>query len=968
MTAVQSARPVVTYRAGWTDRIPEEPKGRRQWVCWAYRWRGKKWTKVPYQANLDRGRRPEASTTDPSTWSSFTEVLAAFQADDELAGIGYVFSTADELCGVDFDNCVAQGGELLEWASQRLEALGSTYCEVSPSGRDIKAFYRAAPLPIKRYNPKTGKPSTGRRRGGYGPDGLGEIEIYDRDRFFTVTGDRWWDDHPEIAPADPGGLALLVAEVDGPSGRGKPGENGRPRAAGKGTKPRKEVDPAAKALLDALGDDELLERARGAENGSKFARLFDDGDTSAHGDDDSRADCALLTMLAFWTGADAARMETLFGRSALAERDKWADRPDYRDQTITAAIALNAGDCADLRPGGGASSSERAGKADDQADEQPGARPAIEVNTERHRVLAETLAVLPLDPALFTRGDVLVRINHETEENVRLAGGVELRQAAGSARVVMLAEAGLGCRLTALADFVAWSIDRSGEWVCKPAHPPPWLMKAVLENGSYPGVRPLRGLAEVPFPRPDGSLVVAPGYDPATAVFHAPTVALDPLPERPDQAAAQAAAQALLELVEQFPFASDDDKAVWLAALLTVLARPGIAGPVPGIALVANRAGTGKGKLIDVVGILATGKPVPCTTYPKDDEETRKVKIALALAATQIVHLDNLDEGSLYGCGPLDSAVTSLEVNDRITGTAKITGGIELRPAWFLSGNNVAPGKDAFRRWLVCNLLTELERPEERNDLVIPDLLAHVRTHRAELVRAGLIILQAHAAAGRPTGGWAPLGSFEEWDRGVRAATWYATGWDCNATRRQAADEAPERLNRLALLEAWRTLPGGGEGGHGVTAAEARRLAELKVEPADSRTTPEPRHPALVDALERFGRDGKLPSPRSIDNTISALSRQNIDGWAFRKVGERLRSSLWTVCQVRPNTQNTRKEGQKLPNAYESDESDESGPGSAHAILHSYPDVMMSSKDVKNDIGRLGADSSDSYGRERGEL
>jgi hypothetical protein len=357
----------------------------------------------------------------------------------------------------------------------------------------------------------------------------------------------------------------------------------------------------------------------------------------------------------------------------------------------------------------------------------------------------------------------------------------------------------------------------------------------------------------------------------------------------------------LFKLVEQFPFATDDDKAVWLAALLTVLARPGIAGPVPGFALVGNRAGTGKGKLIDVIGIIATGRPIPCTSYPEDDAETAKLKTALALAATPIVHMDNIPEGWTYGGGAIDSALTSLEVNERILGQSKTTERLELRCCWFLSGNNIAPGKDAFRRWLPINLQTQLERPEERDDLKVSDLLAHVRERRAELVRAGLIILRAHAAADRPKGNWAPLGSFEEWDRVVRGAVWYATERDCNATRRQAADDAPERLDRLALLEAWAALPDGGEKGRGVTAGEAHKYAS-PCPPSRSGTSPEPpEYPDLADALMRFSKDGKIPPPRTIGNLIRAMAGRNIGKLVFRKAGVDHQSALWRVCRLPPD-------------------------------------------------------------------
>ncbi len=44
-------------------------------------------------------------------------------------------------------------------------------------------------------------------------------------------------------------------------------------------------------------------------------------------------------MLAFWTGDDEARIERLMNASALGKRGKWTDRADYREPTISNAIA-----------------------------------------------------------------------------------------------------------------------------------------------------------------------------------------------------------------------------------------------------------------------------------------------------------------------------------------------------------------------------------------------------------------------------------------------------------------------------------------------------------------------------------------------------------------------------------------------------------------------------------------------------
>ena len=533
--------------------------------------------------------------------------------------------------------------------------------------------------------------------------------------------------------------------------------------------------------------------------------------------------------------------------------------------------------------------------------------------------------MLPNDPELFCRGDVLVRIVRETEENAKLDGGVEVRNATGAARVSLIGEAGLSCRLSAIADLYSWK-EVKGESVSRPAHPPTWLVAATLENAHYPGVRRLRGIAEVPFPRPDGTLVTEPGYDPATGVFHSPTIQIPHIPSNPTQDDARKAAGRLLGYVGQFPWASTNDAAVWLAGLLTVIARPAIQGPVPGFAFVANKAGTGKGLLIDAIGIAATGRGVPCTSYPKDDSEAAKVVTAHALASTQVIHLDNLNEGQAYGSGPLDSALTATEVNNRILGLSKNTGPIELRACWFLSGNNLTPAKDAYRRWLVINLQTNMERPEERADLTFPNLRQHLKENRASIVHDALVILRAHAHAGRPANGWAPLGSYEDWDGIVRGSVWFATGLDCNATRRQAAEDSPERQDKLRLLLAWQAMPGGDKAG--MTAVQAFKFSS---DPSGNST-----RESLADALMQFSRDGKVPSPRIIGNTVRSMSGQNFGGYAFRKKGDANQGALWAVVEVFPNTPNQPKSGLISQTAIDSVDSVDSVPHSPACEV--YPD------------------------------
>ena len=344
----------------------------------------------------------------------------------------------------------------------------------------------------------------------------------------------------------------------------------------------------------------------------------------------------------------------------------------------------------------------------------------------------------------------------------------------------------------------------------------------------------------------------------------------------------------LHKLVWEFPFANPDlDFAVWLAALLTAIQRPLIAGPVPGIAFIGNTAGIGKGLLIDAIGTLVWGHGIPTRSYPSDPIEAAKVKLSLALSAVPAVHFDNLPEGGFYGSSELDSAITSTDVSGRILGQSRETGPVPLRPVWMLSGNNISPSRDAFRRWLPCNLKTDLESPHERVGLEIPDFRRHVSLHRAELLHHALVILATHAIAGRPGNNWAPLGSFEEWDKMIRGAVWFATDSDCVETQRKAHAESPERQDKLALLEGWRELPDGTSEGLSVQQA----MVTVQDNPA--------LYPTLHSAFSRFGKGGKPPSHQAIQYKLRGMHDQNIGGMKFEKCGStRTGTGLWRVVNV----------------------------------------------------------------------
>lgn len=294
------------------DAIPGALRDREQWICWRTECRecGERLaptTKTCSECEEKATKKPVrpdgsgfASSTDADTWGTLDAAVDAHEGDAvDTDGVGFVFDAEGLVCGVDLDDCRdPETGEVDDWAEAVVDALDS-FTEVSPSGTGLHVYCFG-------FIPD----------GGYRNDDIG-IEMYDSARYFTVTGDHV-DETPEGVNQRQDALRDVHAEHIADD-----------QDEDDGAEP-----PAEPVDID---DAELINRAMGAANGDEFERLWN-GDTSMHENDHSRADMALLCHLAFWTGGDRGRMERLFERSGLV-RDKWRERPDYRDRSIDAAIA-----------------------------------------------------------------------------------------------------------------------------------------------------------------------------------------------------------------------------------------------------------------------------------------------------------------------------------------------------------------------------------------------------------------------------------------------------------------------------------------------------------------------------------------------------------------------------------------------------------------------------------------------------
>lgn len=169
--------------------VPAVLRQRRQWVGFKLVANGDgKPKKVPAIAT-DPDKN--ASSTRPATWRSYREARAGLKAG-RFDAIGYALN--GDVVGIDLDGerWVVGDGELSEEAQALVERFG-TYSEWSVSGRGLHVLLSGDSSFTGRANHAAG------------------VELYSRQRFFIVTGQRI-DGTPAELRENPAALAWLIGQ------------------------------------------------------------------------------------------------------------------------------------------------------------------------------------------------------------------------------------------------------------------------------------------------------------------------------------------------------------------------------------------------------------------------------------------------------------------------------------------------------------------------------------------------------------------------------------------------------------------------------------------------------------------------------------------------------------------------------------------------------------------------------------
>lgn len=393
------------------------------------------------------------------------------------------------------------------------------------------------------------------------------------------------------------------------------------------------------------------------------------------------------------------------------------------------------------------------------AEPPPAPRPVIQVNDRQlPEITDEAVAALRAwndPPSMFIRGGELVRVDPDERGRpvIRPVLDHQVRWALGES-----------------ADFVAAVIDQRGT-VVRPVMPPLPLARNILASARlcswFP---PLLGLTGAPVICPDGRIVTAPGYDAGTGLYYSPAPELDlpPVPDDPTPGEVAAAAELVSDALADFPFVVEPggagaSRANALAALMTPLVRPMIAGRVPLVLFDKPQMGTGASLLAEVIVTIATGSSAAMTQAPTNRDEWGKLLLSELSAGRAVIVFDNLT-GTLAS-PELSTAITQRVYNGRVLGRTR-TLQIENQPCWIATGINIELGGDLPRRCVLARMDPQDARPwlRDRSAFRHPDLLAWAKRERGIIIAAVLTIARAWIRDGRRVPDGTPLlAVFEDW-------------------------------------------------------------------------------------------------------------------------------------------------------------------------------------------------------------
>jgi putative DNA primase/helicase len=514
---------------------------------------------------------------------------------------------------------------------------------------------------------------------------------------------------------------------------------------------------------------------------------------------------------------------------------------------------------------------------DDDDDGDP--RPVILLDdSDRPGIIDGT--VIAISPSFFKYGNEVVRV-------INTPGGMT---------IAVATQEGIEDIANRLIRYQKAKRAKNGETGYVDSCAPPWLGKMISKKQDWPELRELNGIRRGPFLREDGSIGgLEAGYDAASKYFVDTDEDWSALKSDPTKEDVDAAVKLLRDLVGEFPFENEVSESVWIASVLTYVARDAIRGPVPLFLFDATTPGSGKTLLAKIASRIAEGGLPGIVSLSRDKEEQRKAFTSLLLEGSTFIVIDNVT-GAIES--PVLNGLVTAEVwkDRRLGSNTNVT--LPNRAVIIITANYAKFDSDTARRMLRLRLAPKVDHPQDRT-FQIPDILDHVRHKRPKLLIAALQILRFHVinqslqtAAGRGPDCDAPclpFGSFESWARVVQQAMTRLGLADPVLSVEDVRKIDVDLVRLRAFIQAWRAWDSSWEG----TAQNFINAVFINSQQSDE--VLELQGATLVFVGK--SRDGH-PTASDLGAALGKASGRVVEGYTIDPFARRAGGNMWRVTPV----------------------------------------------------------------------
>jgi phage/plasmid primase-like uncharacterized protein len=250
----------------------------------------------------------------------------------------------------------------------------------------------------------------------------------------------------------------------------------------------------------------------------------------------------------------------------------------------------------------------------------------------------------------------------------------------------------------------------------------------------------LHRITEVPIFNRAGALTNKAGF--TQGILYAPPTDLmiPEVPLEPTEAELRTALGHINELLHDFKFAENSDRAHAIGMLVQPFVREMIDGPTPLYRVEAAVEGSGKGLLVDVLLSPALGNRISrIVEAANDDAEWRKTITTELLTGNGALIIDNVRK--LLASGVLAKALTDIVWNDRLLGSNRDVA-LPVRWVWAITANNPVLSAEMMRRAPRIRIDAKCEHPERRTGFKHPYLRKWATENRPLLIWSALVLVQ----------------------------------------------------------------------------------------------------------------------------------------------------------------------------------------------------------------------------------